>query len=237
MSRKSKAQKELELRIGYSFGHPALLDRALTHISALAGSKDRAGSYQRLEFLGDHVLGLVISEMLFRAFPDAEEGELSRRLADLVRRETCADVARAMELGPAMKLGASEVNAGGRRRTAILADICEALIGAVFIDGGYAASAGLIERFWKERMLKPKRPLRDAKTMLQEWAQARGMPAPLYRELERSGPDHDPEFRVAVEVADYQPAEGLGRSKRAAEQAAAAAMLAREGVESERTDG
>ena len=237
MSRKSKAQKELELRIGYSFGHPALLDRALTHISALAGSKDRAGSYQRLEFLGDHVLGLVISDMLFRAFPDAEEGELSRRLADLVRKETCADVARAMELGPAMKLGASEVNAGGRRRTAILADICEALIGAVFIDGGYAASAGLIERFWKERMLKPKRPLRDAKTMLQEWAQARGMPAPLYRELERSGPDHDPEFRVAVEVADYQPAEGLGRSKRAAEQAAAAAMLAREGVESERTDG
>ena len=118
MSRKSKAQKELELRIGYSFGNPALLDRALTHISALAGSKNRAGSYQRLEFLGDHVLGLVISDMLFRAFPDAEEGELSRRLADLVRKETCADVARAMELGPAMKLGASEVNAGGRRRSA-----------------------------------------------------------------------------------------------------------------------
>ena len=210
MSRKSKAQKELELRIGYSFGNPALLDRALTHISALAGAKNRAGSYQRLEFLGDHVLGLVISDMLFRAFPDAEEGELSRRLADLVRKETCADVARTMELGPAMKLGASEVNAGGRRRIAILADICEALIGAVFIDGGYAASSGLIERFWQERMLKPKRPLRDAKTMLQEWAQARGMPAPVYRELERSGPDHDPEFRVAVEVADCKPTEGLG---------------------------
>ena len=237
MSRKSKAQKELELRIGYSFGNPALLDRALTHISALAGAKNRAGSYQRLEFLGDHVLGLVISDMLFRAFPDAEEGELSRRLADLVRKETCADVARTMELGPAMKLGASEVNAGGRRRIAILADICEALIGAVFIDGGYASSAGLVERFWQERMLKPKQPLRDAKTMLQEWAQARGMPAPLYRELERSGPDHDPEFRVAVEIADCRPAEGVGRSKRAAEQAAAAAMLAREGVEAERAEG
>ena len=236
MSRKPKPQQELELRIGYSFRHPALLDRALTHISALAPTKNRAGSYQRLEFLGDHVLGLVISEMLFRAFPAAEEGELSRRLADLVRRETCAEVARAMELGPAIKVGPSELNAGGRRRTAILADICEALIGAVFIDGGYSASAALVERFWNERMLKPKRPLRDAKTRLQEWAQARGMPAPLYRELERSGPDHDPEFRVAVEVADCKPAEGLGRSKRAAEQAAAAAMLSREGVIAERSE-
>src|SRR2546430_13961827 len=158
MSRKSKVQKELELKIGYPFADASLLDCALTHISALSGSKNRAGSYQRLEFLGDHVLGLVVSEMLFHAFPGAEEGELSRRLADLVRKETCADVARTMELGPAMKLGASEVNAGGRRRIAILADICEALIGAVFIDGGYVASAALIERFWKERLVKPKRP-------------------------------------------------------------------------------
>ena len=236
MSRKPKAQQELELRIGYSFHNPPLLDHALTHISALVRSKNRAGSYQRLEFLGDHVLGLVVSEMLFRAFPAAEEGELSRRLADLVRRETCADVARAIDLGVAVKLGPSELNAGGRRRTAILADICEALIGAVFIDGGYSAASTLVERFWHERMLKPKRPLRDAKTRLQEWAQARGMPAPLYRELERSGPDHDPEFRVAVEVADCAPAEGVGRSKRAAEQAAAAAMLAREGVLTERSE-
>jgi ribonuclease-3 len=237
MSRKSKAQKELELRIGYSFSDSSLLDCALTHISALSGSKNRAGSYQRLEFLGDHVLGLVVSDMLFRAYPGAEEGELSRRLADLVRKETCADVARAMELGPAMKLGPSESNAEGRRRTAVLADVCEALVGAVFIDGGYAASAALVERFWKERMLRPRRPLRDAKTMLQEWAQARGMPTPLYRELERSGPAHDPEFRVAVEVADCAPAEGMGRSKRAAEQAAASAMLSREGVVREPSDG
>src|SRR5262249_58544576 len=122
------------------------------------------------------------------------------------------------------------------RRCTIVADVCEELIGAVFIDGGYAASAGLIERYWHERMLRPKRPLRDAKTMLQEWAQSRCMPALLYRELERSGPDHDPEFRVVVEVADCQPAEGLGRSKRAAEQAAAAAMLVREGVEAERAE-
>jgi ribonuclease-3 len=235
--KRSKSDKELEQRIGYSFSSVALLEAALTHISALGGSRNRAGSYQRLEFLGDHVLGLVISDMLFHAFPRAEEGELSRRLADLVRRETCADVARVMDLGPAMKLGTSEASAGGRRRAAILADVCEALIGAVFVDGGYQPAAELIARFWKERMLKPKRPLRDAKTVLQEWAQARGMPAPLYRELDRSGPDHDPEFRVLVEVANCAPAEGTGRSKRAAEQAAAAAMLEREGVQPESIDG
>ena len=126
---------------------------------------------------------------------------MSRRLADLVRKEACADVARAIELGAAIRLGASEANAGGRSRTAILADVCEALIGAVFIDGGYPAASALIERLWSERMRTPARPLRDSKTMLQEWAQARGLPTPAYREVERKGPDHDPEFRVTVELA------------------------------------
>lgn len=230
MSRRTKGRKELETRIGHSFADKSLLDSALTHISALSG-KSRAGSYQRLEFLGDHVLGLVVSDMLYRAFPGANEGELSRRLADLVRREACAEVARAIELGDAIKLGPSEANAGGRRRLAILADVCEALIGAVFIDGGYAAVAGMIERLWGERMRAPARPLRDPKTVLQEWAQARGLPTPLYREVERTGPHHDPEFRVSVALPDLGPAEGVGRSKRAAEQAAAAALLARAGVE------
>jgi ribonuclease-3 len=230
MSRRTKGRRELEERIGYSFADLSLLDSALTHISALTGAS-RIGSYQRLEFLGDHVLGLVISDMLFRAFPKANEGELSRRLADLVRKETCADVARAIDLGTAIKLGASEANSGGRRRLAILADVCEALIGAVFLDGGYPAAAALIERFWGERMRAPAHPLRDPKTVLQEWAQARGLPTPSYREVERTGPHHDPEFRVSVALPDLKPAEGLGRSKRAAEQAAAAAMLAREGVE------
>ncbi len=214
-----------EERIGYRFEDPALLEQALTHISALTGARNRAGSYQRLEFLGDHVLGLVVSDMLFRAFAKADEGEMSRRLADLVRKEACADVARAIDLGAAIRLGASEVNAGGRGRTAILADVCEALIGAVFVDGGYPAASALIERLWSERMRTPARPLRDSKTVLQEWAQARGLPTPAYREVERKGPDHDPEFRVTVELPDLAPAEGLGRSKRAAEQAAAAAML------------
>jgi ribonuclease-3 len=169
--------------------------------------------------------------MLYRAFPRGDEGELSRRLADLVRRETCADVARTIDLGAELRLGNSESNAGGRRRTAILADVCEALIGAVFVDGGYPAAAAMIERLWQERMLKPPRPLRDPKTMLQEWAQGRGLPTPAYREVERTGPHHNPEFRVAVDVADREPAEGIGRSKRAAEQAAAAAMLTREGLD------
>jgi ribonuclease-3 len=228
---------DLEERIGYRFSDRAWLDRALTHSSALTAGRDRAGSYQRLEFLGDHVLGLVISDMLFRTFPAATEGELSRRLAALERKETCADVARVIDLGPAMRLGNSEIQAGGHRRTAILADVCEALIGAVFSDGGYPPAAALIERYWQDRMLKPQRPLRDPKTVLQEWAQARGMPAPSYREVERSGPDHSPEFRVAVELAEHTPAEGTGRSKRSAEQAAAAAMLAREGVPADAADG
>ena len=234
--RRRRGTAEFEARIGYRFKDPALLEQALTHISALAGARNRGGSYQRLEFLGDHVLGLIVSDMLFRTFPRADEGEMSRRLADLVRKEACADVARGIDLGTAIRLGASENNAGGRNRTAILADVCEALIGAVFVDGGYPAASALIGRLWEERMRTPARPLRDAKTVLQEWAQARGLPTPSYREVERKGPDHDPEFRVTVELPGRAPAEGLGRSKRAAEQAAAGAMLTREGVKAERPD-
>ena len=178
-----------------------------------------------------------LHNMLYRAFPKANEGELSRRLADLVRKETCAEVARAMDLGPVLKLGSSESHAGGRRRTTILADVCEALVGAVFIDGGYDAADELIALFWNERMLKPLRPLRDPKTILQEWAQARGLPTPDYRELARTGPHHDPEFRVAVVLPDRPPAEGIGSSKRAAEQAAAAVMLTRVGVPADKLDG
>ena len=234
--RRAAAASALEQTIGYHFKDGELLVRALTHISALAGGS-RAGSYQRLEFLGDHVLGLVISEMLFRAFPRGDEGELSRRLADLVRRETCADVARAIQLGEALRLGTSESNSGGRARTAILADVFEALVGAVFLDGGYAKVAEMVERLWGERMRAPTRPLRDPKTMLQEWAQARGLPTPAYREVERIGPHHNPEFRIAVSLPEREPAEGRGRSKRMAEQAAAAAMLQREGVRVDRLDG
>jgi len=232
--RRRRRGTALEERIGYRFKDGALLDSALTHISALKGARNRANSYQRLEFLGDHVLGLVISDLLFRAFPRADEGELSRRLADLVRKETCAEIARSIELGAAIRLGSSEANAGGRKRPAILADVCEALIGAVYLDGAYPAAEALVERLWQVRMQATAQPQRDPKTVLQEWAQARGLPTPAYSEVARTGPDHNPEFRVAVQLPNFAPAEGSGRSKRAAEQAAAAAMLTRERVKPER---
>jgi len=232
--RRRRRGTALEERIGYRFKDGALLECALTHISALKGARNRAGSYQRLEFLGDHVLGLVISDVLFRSFPKADEGELSRRLADLVRKETCAEIAVTIELGAAIKLGSSEANAGGRKRPAILADVCEALIGAVYLDGGYPAAEGLVERLWQVRMQAKAQPLRDSKTVLQEWAQARGLPTPAYREVGRTGPDHSPVFLIAVQLPNFAPAEGSGRSKRSAEQAAAAAMLARERVKPER---
>jgi ribonuclease-3 len=227
------ATSALELAIGYEFKDRDLLERALTHISALGGGS-RTASYQRLEFLGDHVLGLIISDMLFRAFPKADEGELSRRLADLVRRDSCAEVARSISLGDALRLGTSENASGGRSRTAILADVCEALVGAVFLDGGYPKAEALVEKLWGERLRAPVKPLRDPKTILQEWAQARGLPTPAYTEVERTGPHHNPLFRIAVSLPKREPAEGKGRSKRAAEQAAAEAMLKREGI---KTDG
>jgi ribonuclease-3 len=235
--RRRRRGTALEERVGYRFKDSAMLDCALTHISALKGARNRAGSYQRLEFLGDHVLGLVISDVLFRAFPKADEGELSRRLADLVRKETCAEIARTIELGAAIRLGSSEANAGARKRPAILADVCEALIGAVYLDGGYPAAEALVQRLWQVRIQAKAQPLRDPKTVLQEWAQARGLPTPAYREVARTGPDHDPEFCVAVQLPNFAPAEGSGRSKRAAEQAAAAAMLTRERVKPDRRDG
>lgn len=222
----------IEARIGYNFADPALLTTAFTHVSALKSNGHRAGSYQRLEFLGDHVLGLVVSDMLYRAFPKADEGELSKRLAELVRKETCADVARALELIDGIKLGTVGAGAGARLRKSVLGDICEAVIGAIFIDGGYAAASDFVTRNWTERMRTPVRPLRDPKTVLQEWAQGKGLPTPVYREVERSGPDHDPQFRVAVDLPGLVPAEGVGGSKRAAEKLAASAMLAREGVSS-----
>ncbi len=234
--KRAAAASVLEKTISYRFKDGDLLDRSLTHISAVAGG-NRGNSYQRLEFLGDRVLGLTIADMLFRAFPKADEGELSRRLAELVRREACAEVARAIELGAALRLGTSEANSGGRARDAILSDACEALIGAVYLDGGYAAAATLVDKLWGERMRAPVRPLRDAKTVLQEWALARGLPTPTYREVGRTGPQHSPEFRISVVLPNKEPAEGVGRSKRVAEQAAAAAMLEREGVRMDRTDG
>lgn len=220
----------LEGRIGYAFSDRALIDLALTHISAVKGEAPRVRSYQRLEFLGDHVLGSIVSDMLFQAFPSAEEGELSRRLADLVREEACAEVAEDMSVGAFIRLGPGEAQSGARKRRTILADIAESVVAAVYLDGGYEAARALVDRFWRARLEAPRRPLRDPKTVLQEWAQARGLPPPAYREVSRSGPDHAPRFVVAVELPGLDRAEALGGSKQDAQKAAAAAFLAREGV-------
>jgi len=224
------ANAALEARIGHSFTDPNLLMQAITHVSALKSGRKRGDSYQRLEFLGDHVLGLVVSDMLYHAFPNADEGELSKRLAELVRKESCADVAKSLGLLDDIKLGSVGSSADARLRKSVLGDICEAVIGAVFLDGGYAAAADFVKRNWTERMHKPRRPLRDPKTVLQEWAQGKGLPTPVYREVERTGPHHDPQFRVAVDLPGLAPAEGIGGSKRAAEKVAASVMIEREGV-------
>lgn len=219
----------LETVIGHSFARADLLDTALTHISGVSGAKARSASYQRLEFLGDRVLGVAVSAMLYAEFPHATEGELSRRLADLVRRESCAEVAAAWDVGPYMRLGPGEALSGGRGRQAILGDVCEAIIGAVFLDGGYEAASALVRRAWEPRMLAPGRSLQDPKTALQEWAQAQGKPTPVYSETERSGPAHAPRFTITVAVEGLLPADGSGSSKRLAEQAAAAAFMHRHG--------
>jgi len=235
-SPRAAARNTLEERLGYVFKDPRLLDRALTHISATRGGNTRHDSYQRLEFLGDRVLGLCVAEMLFTHFPQEEEGSLNRRMAELVRAEACAEVAAEMDIGSAILLGEGEAKSGGRRKKALLADVCEAVIAAVYLDGGLEAARALIEKYWHERMLHPRRPLRDGKSALQEWALARGLGVPVYREISRTGPDHNPLFRVEVDVGEHETSCGEGRTKRIAEQAAAVAFLTREGVWTENAD-
>jgi ribonuclease-3 len=188
---RDEALAALEARIGYEFADPALLARALTHVSA---SSSRRDSYERLEFLGDRVLGVAVAHMLYDAFPNETEGELSRRLAALVRKETCAEVAEAWGVGPAMRLGEGEAQTGGRGKRALLGDICEAIIGATFLDGGALAAERIVRKAFSERMGASGQDLRDAKTALQEWAQARGLATPRYQIVGRSGPDHAPFF-------------------------------------------
>ncbi|RBP05162.1 ribonuclease-3 [Roseiarcus fermentans] len=225
MTKRAKVERaDLEARLGYRFLDPDLATLALTHLSAQAAG---GRSYQRLEFLGDRVLGVVVADRLYRSFPSASEGELSMRLAKLVRRETCAAIAAEWDVGPHALLGVGEARGGGRKKAAILSDLCESLIGAVFVDGGFEAARDLIERAWGERLTADAEPARDAKTALQEWAQGRALAAPRYEEAARSGPAHAPLFVMRVAVSGYEPETGEASSKRAAEQAAAQAFLDR----------
>lgn len=208
--------------LGHKFADPSLLEEALTHRSAVGG---RTIGYERLEFLGDRVLGLVTADMLMDAFPEENEGALARRLAALVREETLAAVARDLGLGAEIHLGPGESEGGGRENDAILADACEAMIAAIYRDGGLEIARRFIETHWAGRLAAELEPPQDAKSTLQEWAQGRGLPLPVYRVVEREGPDHAPRFTVSVEVTGKPPASASGHSKRTAEQAAAQALL------------
>ncbi len=217
--------------IGHRFADPSLLEEALTHRSALDRQRIRKLSFphgnERLEFLGDRVLSLVVADMVLRHFPDEPEGELARRHTALVRAEALGEVARRIGLGGWLRLADSERATGGETKLTILADACEALIGAIYRDGGLPAARSFVERHWASFLQGDARQFRDPKTALQEWAQARGLPLPGYREVGREGPPHKPRFVIEASVAGAEPERGSGGTKREAERAAAKALLAR----------
>jgi len=218
---------KLETVIGYQFAEKERLDRALTHSSARSA---KGSNYQRLEFLGDRVLGLCVAELLFQTFRDANEGELSVRLNQLVSAESCAKVADDLELHQFIRTGSDVKKITGKAMMNVRADVVESLIAAIYLDGGLEAARGFVLRHWKDRAVRADGARRDAKTELQEWAHAKFGIAPTYRTDDRSGPDHDPRFTVTVEISGIAPETGIDRSKRGAEQVAAMKLLEREGV-------
>ncbi|WDZ77661.1 ribonuclease III [Ensifer adhaerens] len=218
---------KLETVIGYQFAEKERLDRALTHSSARSA---KGSNYQRLEFLGDRVLGLCVAELLFQTFRDANEGELSVRLNQLVSAESCAKVADDLELHQFIRTGSDVKKITGKAMMNVRADVVESLIAAIYLDGGLEAARGFVLRHWKDRAVRADGARRDAKTELQEWAHAKFGSAPTYRTDDRSGPDHDPRFTVTVEISGVAPETGIDRSKRGAEQIAAMKLLEREGV-------
>jgi ribonuclease-3 len=211
-------------RLGHPYRDPELLVRALTHASISSSTRQ---SNERLEFLGDRVLALTMAQALFVGDRGAAEGQLAPRFNALVRQETCADVAREIGLGDVLKLGRSETMSGGRRKEALLGDAMEALIASIFLDAGFETAQQVVLRLWGARIANVDLDARDAKTALQEWAQARGYTTPTYTELNRDGPDHQPNFTVEVRLQNNEVAEGRAGTKRQAEQSAAKALLAR----------
>jgi len=224
-------RRDLEAILGHTFRKPERLDKALTHSSAV---EDRVLSNERLEFLGDRVLGLAIAETLYKRFGEEVEGDLGYRFTNLVRREALARVARAIGLGDFIRLSDGERDTGGAEKDGVLANACEAVIAALYLDGGFEPASAFIDRYWAELLDEAPEPTKDAKTSLQEWAQAQGKPLPGYTVVDRDGPDHAPVFTVEVSLAGAEPVTGMGNNKRAAEQAAAETMLERltEGGES-----
>ncbi len=218
--------EEVERLLDHAFTCRELLHRALTHASA-SRSCGAGADYERLEFLGDRVLALVVAEMLLESFPDEREGAIARRHAALVRRDTLARVAGGVNLDRHIRLSKGEDESGGRANPALLADACEAVIAALYLDGGLEVAARFIRGHWQALIAEAVTPPRDSKTALQEWAQARGLPLPDYRLVSTKGPPHDPRFVVEVEVEGAEAACARAASKRAAEKAAAKLLLDR----------
>lgn len=218
---------DLEKKIGYVFAAPDLLQTALTH-----GSLRTPQTYERLEFLGDRVLGLAVAALLYTRFPDETEGALAKRHTALVQQPALALLARGMGLSDAVRLSDGERGAGGADKDAILSDVLEALIGAVFMDAGYMAAHDFVARIYGARIEQDMAPPEDPKSKLQEWAQSRSLPLPVYEVTGQSGPDHAPLFRVSVQVKGFAAQEAEAQSKRAAEKAAAILLLQKIGEKS-----
>ena len=221
------SRDDLIARLGHRFDNPERLELALTHGSAVGERPGGGASNERLEFLGDRVLGLVVADMLYYRFPDEPEGALARRFAVLVQRETLARVAVEIGLPAQIELAQGEVETGGRENPSVLADACEAVIAALYLDGGFDVAAAFVRAVWASLIEEDRKPPKDAKTALQEWAQGRGRPLPSYREVERTGPAHAPLFVVEALVDGEAPETACGTSKRAAERAAAERLLER----------
>ena len=229
--------KALEAALGYAFADTALLQQALTHASMRTGRRPQPPDNERLEFLGDRVLGLVVAELLIELYPEETEGDLARRFNRLVRGDTCAVVARKLAIGPELVLSASEHDSGGREKSTILADAIEAVLGAIFLEAGFAAARDAVRRLWTPLLdRQPDASVVDPKSTLQEWAQGNGLALPEYVVISRAGPDHQPHFTAEVRISGRLPSRGEGASKCAAEQAAARAMLVQEGLWSAKTN-
>ena len=229
MNARADAAQALAGRLGHAFDDPNLLERALTHAS-VAGVVAKQRDNEVLEFIGDRVIGMLAAERLAELYPSAPEGDLAPRLNAVVSREACARIARRVGLGSALRLAPSETKTGGRDKDSILAGACEAVMAAVYYDGGLEAARRVFLALWAEAFegLGQPRP-RDPKTTLQEWAQGQGKPLPVYAVTGRTGPDHAPVFTVSVEVSGFLPVSAQGRSRQEAEKAAAAQLLQREG--------
>jgi ribonuclease III len=218
-----------EKSLGHAFADHRRLARALTHSSAVPGTP--GASNERLEFLGDRVLGLVVAERLFRRYETEAEGGLAVRLNRLVRREACAEAARKAGLGALLMLDEAEERSGGREKESILADVCEAVIAALYLDGGFDVARAFIEKYWAEAFKTLGAEPKDAKSRLQEYALSIGRPVPVYHVIHREGPDHQPIFTIEVQVEGYDPERAKAGSKQEAEREAAISLLRAIGVD------